>query len=378
MSKTLMLLPPSLRYKILAFFFLITAGVMTACAKEDKKLETSHLTLLTKVSTDKQAIEKTHIRYNFRKGYKESYQYSLILPKIWKILPDIKAQYPTNDNIKLLAKIVDSQNIQDANITVWSTLLTNEMHPADWLSHWLKNQQYHVLDSRILPTQYGNVGDFLVSKKGKKEVSRLITTKDGDRIFLLMASAKNKTYKRYEETFLLAIQSFQLLHPKKELYAEPFKQEQIKKPYEVTLRYPTSWEHHIEPAETKALLSINLINKKEKETLGQINIVLSSLSLKLKADDLLQTWIGKMKANHIQLENAPATVKTEQVENKKISTWQSKATRNGASIMLRNTIIEHDKGALMISLVSPSQTRNYIEWAINQRAYEILLKTAKY
>lgn len=353
--------------------------MMTACAKEGSHANKKQV-LLTQVTTAKKDIEKNYLHYNFKKGYKSTYQFTLMLPKTWKITPDVKVQYPSNENFKLLAKIVDGQNIQDANITVWSMLLKQEISPADWLGHWLKSQNYQVQDSRTLPYEYGRIGDFLVKKKikGKNKSIRLITIKDGNRLFLLMAEATVETYKRYEEPFLLAIQSFQLINPKKELYAELFKGEQINKPYKVTLRYPSSWEHRTEPTETNAVRSFSLVNKEADVVLGHINIVILSDSLKLKADDVLHSWVGKMKANKTQPEKATSTIKTEQLKDKKVSTWQSKATRDGASLVLSSTIIEHKKGILMISLVSPSQTRNPIAWAVNQRIYEILINTASY
>ena len=362
--------------QLLLFIFLMATGMMTACAKEDS--HTNKQSLLTKVVTAKQDIEKNYLHYNFKKDYKTAYQFTLMLPKTWKVDPNVTAQYPSNNNLKLLARVTESQKAQSAEVTVQSILLTNEIHPTDWLLHWLKSQQYHVLDFRSLPTQYGNIGDFLVSNKKKNQLSRLITIKDGNRIFLLIASTKVETYKQYEESFLLAIQSFQLINPLKELYAEPFRQEHIKKPYEVALRYPSSWEHRIEPKETKAVRSFSLINKKAGVILGHINIVILSDSLKLKADDALQTWVGKLKANKIQPEKATSAIKTKQLKDKKISTWQSNATRDEASLVLRSTIIEHKKGILMISLVSPSKARNHNAWAVNQRIYEILVNTATY
>jgi len=360
--------------QLLLFILIIATGMMTACAKEESPTENQQ-TLLTKVKSAKQDIEKNYLHYNFKKGYKEDYQFTFMSPKTWKVLPDVKAQYPTNENLKLLAKIVDSQNIQNANITVWSALLTHEIHPSDWLENWLKNQQYQVLNSRTVPADYGHLGDFLARKEG--HIFRLLVIKDGNRLFLLKAKANMKIYKQYEESFLLAIQSFQLLNPNKEIYAELFKQYTTKNPYKIALRYPTSWKYRAEKDDL-AISSFSLINQKDKVMLGHINTVLAPASLSIKPIDMLQTWIDKMKANNILAENTINHAKTKQLKHGKITTWKSKAIRDNASIELNSSIIEHKKGLLMFSLISPSKTRNHNSWAVNQRAYEILVNTATY
>jgi len=359
--------------QLLLCILIVATGMMTACAKEESPTKKQQA-LLTQVTTAKQDIEKNYLHYNFKKGYKSTYQFTLMLPKTWKTDP-AEAQYPTDENLKLLAKVVDSQNIQDANITVWSALLTHEIHPSDWLENWLENQQYHVLNSRTLPADYGYLGDFLARKEG--HIFRLLVIKDGNRLFLLKAQTKIKTYKQYEESFLLAIQSFQLLNPNKEIYAELFKQYTTKKPYKIALRYPTSWKYRAEEDDLE-IFSFSLINQKDKVMLGHINTVLAPASLNIKPIDMLQTWIDKMKANNILAENTINHAKTKQLKHGKITTWKSKAIRDNASIELNNSIIEHDKGLLMFSLISPSKARNHNAWAVNQRTYEILVNTATY
>lgn len=362
--------------KLLLFILLVFTGVMTACAKEEQPQapNKNQQTLLIKVKSAKQDIEKSYLHYNFKKGYKSTYQFTLMLPKIWKITSG-EAQYPTDKNLTLLAKIVDSQNIHDANITVWSALLTQEIHPADWLEAWLESQQYQTLNSRTVPTKYGDLGDFLAQKDG--EIFRLFVIKDGNRIFLLKAKASIETYKQYEEGFLLAIQSFQLLNPSKEIYAELFKPYTTKKPYKITLRYPASWKYRAEE-DGSGIFSFSLINQKDKVTLGQINTVLAPASLNIKPIDMLQTWIDKMKANNILAENTINHIKTKKIKHGKIITWKSKAIRDNVSIELNNSIIEHNKSLLMFSLISPSKTRNHNAWAVNQRTYEILVNTVTY
>ena len=77
-------------------------------------------------------------------------------------------------------------------------------------------------------------------------------------------------------------------------------------------------------------------------------------------------------------EKATSAIKTKQLKDKKIITWQSNATRDEAPLVLRSMIIEHKKGLRMISLVSPSKARNHNAWAVNQRTYEILVNKATY
>jgi len=267
-----------------------------------------------------------------------------------------------------------------AEVDVWCALLPRELNPTDWLFRWLETQDYQLQDSRVIPSDYGQLGDCVATKiiDEKQHTCRLFTIKDKNRIFLFIGKTPTEHYKAHEETFLLALQTLTLLHPTKELYAEPFSEEQVNAPYQAILRFPKFWEKKVETAESKDEMSWSFMNKEGGILLGQMNVVLLSSALDLSSADLLNTWIDKLKANGLTVRGDAKTAKTIKAENKEIITWQGEASSEGKKVELQSNIIAHEKGLLMLNLITSPASDAYENWTVNRRAYEILYNTVLY
>jgi len=337
--------------------------------------------LLTEPVSSKQFVESNYRKLLFKTGYAAEYQFSVMLPISWKAYPQATVKYPSEEMpVALIGKASNADSSSLAEIDVWCALIPREINPSDWLYRWLETQEYDVQASRVIPTEYGQLGDCIAHKEidGKKHTCRLFTIKDKNRIFLLIGKTLSEHYKSHEETFLLAVQTFSLLNPVKEIYAEPFKEEEINSPYQTVIRFPSSWEKKVESIESKDEMSLSLMNREGSTLLGQMNIVLLSYNLGLSFDALLDTWIGKLKANGLTVRGDIKSAKTIEQGNKKITSWQGEASSEGTPVELQSTIIEHEKGFLMLNLITSPATTAYENWAVNRRAYEILYNTVRY
>lgn len=337
--------------------------------------------LLTEPVSTKQFVESNYRKLLFKTGYATEYQFSIMLPTSWKAYPQTIAQYPSEEMpVGLIGKASSADSGSLAEVDVWCALIPREMNPSDWLYRWLETQDYNIQASRVVPTEYGQLGDCIAHKEidGKQHTCRLFTIKDKNRIFLLIEKTLSKDYKSHEETFLLAVQTFSLLNPTKEIYAEPFKEEEINAPYQVVIRFPRAWEKKVETIESKDEMSLSLMNREGSTLLGQMNVVLLSANLGLSFNDLLDTWIGKLKANGLAVKGDINSAKTIENGNKKITSWQGEASSEGTPVELQSTIIEHEKGFLMLNLITSPASTSYETWAVNRRAYEILYNTIRY
>jgi len=337
--------------------------------------------LLTQPVNSKQFIESNYQKLLFKTGYKVDYQFSMMLPISWKAYPETVTQYPSEEMpIGLVGKVSSGNPASLAEIDLWCALIPRELNPSDWLYRWLETQDYQVKDSRVVPSEYGQLGDCIAYKtiNDKQHTCRLFTIKDKNRIFLFIGKTLSENYKEHEESFLLALQSLVLLNPTKELYAEPFKEEDINAPYQAVLRFPSLWDKKVETAESKDEMSLSLINREGNTLLGQINIVLLSATLNLTYHDLIGTWIDKLKANGLTVRGNSKTAKSVNNGNKTITSWQGEASSEGVPVELQSNIIEHEKGFLMLNLITSPASYAYENWAINRRAYEILYNTVRY
>lgn len=333
--------------------------------------------LLTQIRSTDEELAEHYYEASFQEDLEASYQFKVALPKTWT-RKTLTVNYPNQDgSIELLARVLSEGN--HSSLSVWCTLLPREVNPSDWLLLWVKTQDYQLIDARKLPTQYGTVGDCIASKviDGEAYISRLFAIKDGNRLFLLNQSTPQDSYKDHEEAFLVGVQTFSLLTPTKELYAEPFTQEQIKKPYPITYRKPESWSKFVEHEESNDELSISFTNQLSDQIMGKINLIMIAAVHELSTQELLSAWFKKLRLNGYKIISDMDNLQTHQYDGKEVISWAGHANADESLVSLNTTIIYHKRGTLMINLISPPPSSNHEAWAINYRYYEILLKTAK-
>lgn len=336
--------------------------------------------LLIQPKNTQEFIEDNYINLKFKTGYKTEYQFTIIIPKKWKEYPSSISKYPSPEiPVAMIAKIFNTEKSSSADIEIWSTKLPREIHPSDWLHLWIETQGYTIQDSRTIPSSYGLVGDCVAQKYIENQLytCRIFAFKDKNRLFFLIAKTLAANYKIHEESFLLAIQSFSLINPTKELYAEPFVEKKVNLPYQALLRHPQQWKERIETPESKTETSISFINKEGDIVLGQINIVLLSKITPTSPRKMLDTWLTKLDLNHI-LVDKNTNIDVKQIEHKTLATWKGEGKSGNTSIELHSNMINHSQGMLMINLITPPAIDNYEVWAVNRRSYEIIFGTAQY
>ncbi|SIN98617.1 hypothetical protein [Vannielia litorea] len=141
-------------------------------------------------------------------------------------------------------------------LRVFCLRLTREINPADWLDFWNASLGRGLVEIRNHKTSYGILVDALVHDldRAVPGTRRVLTVKDGDRLFMIEAATKTDDPNHVEmmqNVFLLCSTTFQLVNPTSERFAEPFAMVRLAGDAPLEFLAPESWRQIAQPPEDK-------------------------------------------------------------------------------------------------------------------------------
>lgn len=333
---------------------------------------TQPITLLTEARSSREHIEANYTRYAFRPEIDQRLHFFLAISKAWKLIR-LEAREPTNaqpvQEIGLARRV--SQPI--AEIGVYAAALAREVHPSDWQSIWLQANGYQVVTGRTLPSRYGSVGDVLALRdvEGVKYIYRSFATKDGDRLFLLLARCALRDYSVVEEEFLVAVQSFNLVHPTGQRFAEAMREYAIQLPSKGEFLFPASWEYRPDSIAIPGGVSFSALNRKEDDVVGHFTFAAVPYGLELSHQGLADNYLSQLAQNHVEVAARPL----HDTQAPGIKAGVMKADKGGQPLQVRCAVAKHEAGWLLFGLVGPSADRSPEIEAVNRRAWEMALES---
>ena len=182
------------------------------------------LRLVVQPSLTKAEIEAQYRLIRFDEGPAPT-QFQIAAPRDWGALPD-GPDLPTAGNPITVLGRLQPKDGRAAEITVFAARPGMELHPADFLDQWLRDRSYAIREQRGFETSFGRVADVLAQKTepgGTLFSSRLMAIKDGEFVYVIQGrAAATAPPAAFQDTFIIAFQTFALLAPTKARFAEPF------------------------------------------------------------------------------------------------------------------------------------------------------------
>ncbi len=332
----------------------------------------------------KSAYSQKDIENNFVNKINEltpgsTYHFSLVISKSWQ-KEDIPQRIPTMDDpaavIGLYRKAASS-----AEILITAYLTPREVHPTDYVKIILSANHSTVLKKREFPSDYGVVGDYLceTEAEGTKSITRTVGIKDGNRIFVISCSVDSGKYnKETADEFFIAVATFKLLHPSQDRYAEKMKTYYFgePKPVPIQFSFPASWLSETDPTPPPRGNAVFFLNKNKDKTLGHISFCSVPPNAFPTAQDFFKFYCSRLKQNGLGI--------TEKLLKKEPSSAYEQAytvftsgKMHGAACEISCVVIIEKGAMVLVALVSPSEKTDMGAWAINRRAFNILLETLK-
>ena len=320
---------------------------------------------------------------SFIEDYPTELQFQIAVPRDWGVVP-VKPSIPDPENpITILGKL--KLNSSDkADIAVWSVFLPHEIHPADWLESWVNSQNYTVLDSRIAETAFGLVSDIIATRTISSHpcLCRLTAIKDADRIILLVARVTTQhpeEFTQFQESFLMAVQTLKLLNPTKQKFAEAFYWVTFELPSSIRFLMPHSWQQANMSDVPDGGMGKVFKNLQQDVVLGSIFVVSASQTFG-NSIDIEKILVTKVKNNDFVIKPNSYKILSKTIPTSDIQVIMSQQTvsKDNNNYLLTSARYEYGDDSIVLMLLSPDKITHFEAWAINRRAFEILVNSVEF
>jgi len=331
------------------------------------------ITLLEKPSFSDDQLRNSLGQATSQSGAGPQFDFSMRLPQGWAVsfFPETA---PAPGAGPVLMMHASPESSREVEIMVWCLVLEREIHPVDGLDAWLKQKELGIVDAKMFRSSYGVLGDALLHSPDKEKVGthRVLTVKDGNRLFLIEAIAHRDTAdvaELMQNLFLVSASTFQLVAPTKERFAEPFDWLTLEGTVPLRTIAPLSWTQHPQsekPAGGDALLLDNA---------GAGTILLASMEGCDNSRMLEEVLIGKIEA--------AAGLEVKGLDDTKllVPAQMNALARSGMTqkddveMNVLLTRAETPDVSAAILLLTPSEGSAPGAFAVNRRAYEVLVET---
>lgn len=302
----------------------------------------------------------------------EAYHFAVWLPREWQLVDDIPVQPPSREAPSLLASFRPTAG-PEATLTITAVPLAREMAPADWLDLFLEAAGEVVVARRTIDMPGGAVADVLTRCASEREavISRWLVLKDYNRLFLLHAHCKEEQYRSHALGFFMMLTSFRLLHPVGWPYAEDLRSFSRRLPGDFCLFYPASWTIQRDPATGEQALEVHILNQGGEAVQGDMSVIVLPRAAESHPQRLVDLFVDHVRQKGERL--SPVLLAPAEPVGGFLETWQGQACAAETGMELRVTVGRRPEAWFLVALLGPARAAQGAVWAVNKRAYDLLL-----
>lgn len=304
----------------------------------------------------------------------ERLHYRVTVPRTWKMLDTPPGKLSEAQPIATLG-VCRSTYGPPAELQVDVVYLKREVEPADWLSIKLDQSGDELLHSRTIPTNAGDIPDVLTCRTvdDKTSLHRWVAVKNGSYMFVAQARCYRQDYPTLADTLFIAASSVAFLHPREWPLSERLATFTRAAPLDFSMMYPESWKLMLDPDSGDAALSLNLLNIVEQYVVGTILVVgarsehapAELLRDRIWADLTTRGYAGALPQLTPASPTGSLTPRLELI---------APILRHEVPHELRMSIATVAETTLLVAVVGPARKTDGRQWAVNKRAYRLVLE----
>ena len=300
---------------------------------------------------------------------------SLLLPRRWRPV-DVPSTPPTPEQPMAALSLARSLDEPRGEIEIGAVLLEREVAPADWLANFLEASGHAIVESRRQWSRGGDVADVLTrcETPAGPGLARWLAIKDHNRLFVLQARCLEAHYAAHADDFLVAISSFAPIHPSRWPLAERLRSFTRRQPGDFCLFYPESWRLQQDPASSANVHVLHVISVVDGSVAGKMTLAAVARHAEDDPQKLADNYLAELERAGIHASRVPLAAS--QPVGGFEAAWQShmEAARRDSTIEGRLTVGRRPDAWFLLALLGPSRQTAPDLWAVNKRAYEILLE----
>ncbi|MFQ5569493.1 MAG: hypothetical protein ACE5G0_07445 [Rhodothermales bacterium] len=303
------------------------------------------------------------------------FHFSLLLGQNWRPV-DVPSEAPEPGEPSVIAyfRSLDRPGLR-GEVEVTALLLPREVAPADWLDAYLEHHGHTVVNRREEATPGGAVADVLTRSWGERGwlISRWTAIKDFNRLFVIQARSYEPYYYKHTQAFFVALSSFEVLHTSGWPYAERLLSFSRRYPGDFCFFYPESWQLQVDPDSHMHALGVDVVNQHGDAPLGKMRLNTVAREHLHNVQELADQYVETLKAT--DLEVPPIRLFPREEVGGFEEMWEGKATVSTGSdgLDIRLTAGKRPDAWFLVALLCPTRETDVESWAVNKRAYEIML-----
>ncbi len=337
----------------------------------------SKLILSTKMKRSREQLLEDYQIFEHDLAEDSSNHFRIAIGRNWKVVDIDQGPYESGLESVALFRRVESPL---AEIEIFAAPILREVEPADWLDVFLLQREYQVVQQRRVEAPGGDNGDFLCTRElqGTKFAYRTMAIKDGDRIMAVQCRVAESDYATVDEEFLMALQTFCLLHPSDQLYAEPLATYPIPRPVPAAFQFPASWSMKIDDDAPVASTAFTLQNQREDAVVGQMTVLSIPRSYEESHRALLESYLDELRKGGVEISSADVTEKDTPSTAAKVRQGSLSAARSGVPIVVYFATVEHPGAWTLLAMLSPSRDSDIESHSLNRRAFGLCVESFEF
>ncbi|MCX7099865.1 MAG: hypothetical protein NTV43_18375 [Methylococcales bacterium] len=302
--------------------------------------------------------------------------YKILIQKNWEV-DTLTAKSAELDTVSLkpIGMFVSPQNHpQSAYIHIYAVELLKEISAANLLRHYANTTGRNIINLQEISIYFADsLMDFNI--ENQSFIGRAAIRVDGNKAFMVFCFTKKANYENLAEIFGLTVASFQLTSPSLQNYIEHRVSIAIN---DIKFDYPASWQPNM-PKEMPRGRQVTDLYHFDNE-----NVLQGMIRIKVVEKNTIDS-IEKVLRGTID-EFTEANVVIQQKTHQSSVESYSKRFLNG-EILIYECTINNNPNELwicvfsdtthyyVISLLTPARDNYFYTWALNRRAYDIVLES---
>lgn len=306
--------------------------------------------------------------------------YKILIPKTWESQPIRAESADLNPNTLKPLAIFKGPAKDGTNpfIQIQAVQLVREITAANWLRHYAIATERKLL--AIKPISYNfadSVMEFLI--EGHPFTARATASIDGDRLFFLLNLALASSYDTFAEIFGVPVVSFNLQNRSSKTSIEnhaPYNVHDI-----VRFNCPESWKYHlITEGRPKGKEAADLFNyDPDGNVCGRMRIKTVEKNVSAGVETEIRDTMDEYEDGNVSIGSLLESIEVEigayRFDSAVVKAYQADIQGNEIRQEVWIAVIEDPKYYVIVSLLTPFREQGFYVWAINRRAYDIVLET---
>ncbi len=306
-----------------------------------------------------------------------AFAYQLMIPNSWQA-DRIEAEHPHLDTLALKPLAIffgEPQAGSPPYVQLQAVRLVKEITAANWLRHFaITTERTLEALNELSPKFADSLVRFQIAHLPFK--GRAAARIDGDRLFLLFAFASEPAYDALAETFGVAVTSWQLVHPSNATSIEPLVE--TTGPARLRFHYPQSWRTLVPEQLPTGKEVVDLYNFDDDQHLnGLIRIKAVSKELGGGLNGLHRSLLEEFQEANLTIQNlyyqAELPIANPRFSRGQYVIYEAVIEESGIAQELWISVFEDAAHYFAVALLTPDKGHIFYVWAINQRAYQLIL-----